>query len=95
MRSMFAAFRVFRGRFSIVTGTKQLVSGMLPSVMSEIRVDALGKMCMWASRCGLGMNPKETELILFMTKTRISFGSSSIFRLSFAHYPHDGRLSMI
>ena len=48
-----------------------LVSGMFLSIMSDIMEGALRKVCLWAARCGLSINPTKTQLMLFTTKTRI------------------------
>lgn len=48
-----------------------IVSGLFPSVLSEIMNGALEALNDWATRSGLGVNPRKTEVMLFTTKTKI------------------------
>ena len=48
--------------------TPALFTGTFPSVMSEIMERTLAKLSRWAQECGLRLNPKKTELMLFTRK---------------------------
>lgn len=41
-----------------------LVSGMFPTVINEITEGGLGKLCVWAQRCGLAL-PKSSPSVRF------------------------------
>ncbi|XP_070075512.1 uncharacterized protein [Drosophila takahashii] len=48
-----------------------LVSGPFPDGISNIMTGALNRLNEWAKTCGLGINPSETELMLFTRRTKI------------------------
>ena len=48
-----------------------MVSGMFPTTISEIMEGALVLLSNWATDCGLSVNPRKTELMLFTKKTKV------------------------
>lgn len=47
-----------------------LLTGMISAIMNDIMEGALGKVCLWTTRCAFGTNLTKRELKLFTTKAR-------------------------
>lgn len=53
-----------------------IIGDDLPTIKNKMQI-TLGKICLWAESCGLNINPKKTEILLF-TRKKIEFGTISL-----------------